>query len=74
MKIVCENQSYRTALKQEFPGFEETMLASHVADVFNVSQESAKIRIRQLGLGFDKVAMPSKSIFTIGYPSKVFSL
>jgi hypothetical protein len=74
MKVVCGNKEQRASLRAEFPGFEEEMLASHVADVFNVSVESAKIRIRQLGLGFQKLVTPNPTIFTIGYPSKVFSI
>lgn len=64
----------RRRFQETFPGCEEEMLASYVADVFNVSVESAKIRIKQLGYGFEEPAVPTSTIFTIGYPSKVFSL
>lgn len=75
MKIVCGDKKMRQNLSDEVPGFENTYLANHVAEVFNVSSESAKIRIKQLGL---EIATPctvkSASIFTIGYPERVFSL
>ncbi len=76
MKIVCEDEAMRKNLSDEFPGFEDTFLASHVADVFNVSSESAKIRIKQLGLGFEasRTAAKNPTIFTIGYPERAFSL
>lgn len=72
MQIICGDQAYRAVLRSECPNFEEEVLAAHVSEVFNVSMESAKIRIKQLGYGFEKVAV--SSIFTIGYPSRIFSL
>lgn len=74
IKIICGDEELRRRFQETFPGCEEEMLASYVADVFNVSVESAKIRIRQLGYGFEETVVPSSTIFTIGYPSKVFSL
>ena len=74
MKIICGDEELRRRFQEEFPGYEEEMLASYVADVFNVSVASAKIRIRQLGYGFEETVVPASAIFTIGYPSKVFSL
>lgn len=75
MKIVCGDVTMRKKLTEEFPGFEETFLANHVADIFNVSSESAKIRIKQLGLGFEAVRnAKNTTMFTIGYPESVFSL
>ena len=50
------------------------MLAAEVAEIFNVSSESAKIRIKQLGLDFAKSPVKQKTLFTIGYPSSVISL
>ena len=50
------------------------MLAAEVAGIFNVSSESAKIRIKQLGLDFAKSPVKQKTLFTIGYPSSVISL
>lgn len=74
MKIVCGDKGMRDGLSRKFPGFEEDFLASHVAEVFNVSVESAKIRIKQLGLGFESVRNQNTTIFTIGYSKRVFSL
>lgn len=74
MKIICGDEELRRRFQEAFPGCEEEMLASYVADVFNVSVESAQIRIRQLGYGFEETVVPTSTIFTIGYPSKVFSL
>ena len=43
-------------------------------EIFNVSSESAKIRIKQLGFDFAKSPVKQKTLFTIGYPSSVISL
>lgn len=74
MRIVCMDEAQRKAIRQEFPGFENQMLAAMVSEVFNVSVESARIRISQLGFGFEKEHVSNPTIFTIGYPSRVFSL
>ena len=50
------------------------VLAAEVAEIFNVSSESAKIRIKQLGFDFAKSPVKQKTLFTIGYPSSVISL
>ncbi len=74
MKVICGDKDIRRNLTAEVPGYEEEFMASHVADVFNVSSESARIRIKQLGLGFEPVKLQNPTIFTIGYPERVFSL
>ncbi len=74
MRVVCGNESMRSRLTAEAPGFEEIFLANHVAEVFNVSVESARIRIKQLEYDFKPVEHQNPTIFTIGYPERVFSL
>lgn len=74
MKQVCGDKELRKRLREEFPGFELEMLSVEVAELFNVSSESAKIRIKQLGFDFEHSPVKQKTIFTIGYPSSVFSL
>ena len=74
MKQVCGDKELRKRLREEFPGFELEMLSVEVAELFNVSSESAKIRIKQLGFDFEHSPVNQKTIFTIGYPSSVFSL
>lgn len=54
MRQVCGDKELRKRLREEFPGFELEMLATEVAEIFNVSSESAKIRIKQLGFDFAK--------------------
>lgn len=74
MKVVCGDEAMRRNLTAEAPGFEEIFLANHVAEVFNVSVESARIRIKQLEHDFEPVMHNNPAIFTIGYPERVFSL
>lgn len=74
MRQVCGDKELRKRLREEFPGFELEMLAAEVAEIFNVSSESAKIRIKQLGFDFAKSPVKQKTLFTIGYPSGVISL
>lgn len=74
MRQVCGDKELRKRLREEFPGFELEMLATEVAEIFNVSSESAKIRIKQLGFDFAKSPVKQKTLFTIGYPSSVISL
>lgn len=74
MKIVCGDERVRKNLSAELPGFEEEVLAGHVSEVFNVSTESARIRIKQLGYGFKQEILQNNQLFTIGYPSRAFSL
>ena len=71
---VCGDKELRKRLREEFPGFELEMLAAEVAEIFNVSSESAKIRIKQLGFDFAKSPVKQKTLFTIGYPSSVIYL
>ena len=73
MAIICGDKDERRYLREAFPGWEETMLAGKVAEIFNVSTESAKIRIRQLGYGFEPIRTTAPTIFTFGYTSSVFS-
>ncbi len=74
MRVVCGDEAIRRNLTAEAPGFEEIFLANHVAEVFNVSVESARIRIKQLEYDFKPVMHNNPPIFTIGYPEQVFSL
>lgn len=74
MRVVCGDEAMRRNLAAEAPGFEEIFLANHVAEVFNVSVESARIRIKQLEYDFKPVMHNNPAIFTIGYPERVFSL
>ena len=74
MRQVCGDKELRKRLREEFPGFELEMRAAEVAEIFNVSSESAKIRIKQLGFDFAKSPVKQKTLFTIGYPSGVISL
>ena len=74
MRQVCGDKELRKRLREEFPGFELEMLATEVGEIFNVSSESAKIRIKQLGFDFAKSPVKQKTLFTIGYPSSVISL
>lgn len=74
MRVVCGDEAMRRNLTAEAPGFEEIFLANHVAKVFNVSVESARIRIKQLEYDFEPVIHNNPAIFTIGYPERVFSL
>ena len=74
MRQVCGDKELRKRLREELPGFELEMLATEVAEIFNVSSESAKIRIKQQGFDFAKSPVKQKTLFTIGYPSSVISL
>lgn len=74
MRKVCGDIELRKKLMDEFPGFEMEILSAEIAELFNVSSESAKIRIRQLGFDFEHSPVKQKTIFTISYPSSVFSL
>lgn len=73
MRVVCGDEAMRRNLTAEDPGFEEIFLANHVAEVFNVSVESARIRIKQLEYDFKPIMHNNPTIFTIGYPERVFS-
>ncbi len=41
------------------------MLATEVAEIFNVSSESAKIRIKQLGFDFAKSPVKQKTLLQL---------
>lgn len=73
MRVVCGDEAMRRNLTEEVPGFEEIILANHVSEVFNVSVESARIRIKQLEHDFKPAMHNNPTIFTIGYPERVFS-
>lgn len=72
VKLICNEAGLRERLTDECCGFEETFLAQHLSDVFNVSPASAKIRIKQLNLGFENVPNRHPRLFVRGYPSRFF--
>ena len=72
VKLICNEPGLRERLTGECCGFEEVFLAHHLSDVFNVSPASAKIRIKQLNLGFENVPNRHPHIFMRGYPSRFF--
>lgn len=74
MKLVCSDLKQKSCFNGRFPQYEEEIMAMQVAEIFNVSIESAKIRIRQLDLGYEKPVQENKNIFTIGYPERMISL
>ena len=63
MHIVCGDKSMRENLSKLAPGYELDILASRVSNTFNVSPTSAKIRIIQLGYGFEEYKQ--NTLFTI---------
>lgn len=69
MRQVCGDKELRKRLCEDFPGFELEMLAGRVAELFNVSSESAKIRIKQLGFDFEESPVRQKTLFAIGIPN-----
>lgn len=50
MVKICTDPYLRYGIFENYPGSENEMLVASVARLFNVSCESAKIRIQQLGL------------------------
>jgi len=72
VKLICNESVMRERLTDECCGFEEEFLAQHLSGVFNVSPSSAKIRIKQLNLGFENVSNRNPRLFAIGYPSRFF--
>lgn len=73
VKLICSEAGLRKRLIDECCGFEEEFLAQHLSEVFNVSPASAKIRIKQLELGFENVPGRNPRFFTIGFPSRIFN-
>jgi len=72
VEFICNEPGLRKQLTDECCGFEEEFLAQHLSDVFNVSPTSAKIRIKQLNLGFENVPNRNPGVFTIGFSSRFF--
>jgi len=70
---ICSEPTLRKDLTTEFCGFEEEFLAAHLSNIFNVSPTSAKIRIKQLNLGFENIPNRNPRMFTIGWPSQFFN-
>ena len=62
MDIVCGDKDMRESLIKTAPGYELDTLALKVSETFNVSPASAKIRITQLGYGFEE--SNQQSLFT----------
>jgi Zn-dependent peptidase ImmA (M78 family) len=52
MRIVCYDKSMRECAENFSPEYADEVLTKRVADVFEVSEQSAKIRIKQLNLNF----------------------
>jgi hypothetical protein len=52
MRIVCNDKSMRECAENFSPEYADDVLAKRVAEVFEVSEQSAKIRIKQLNLNF----------------------
>lgn len=65
VKLICNEPGLRERLTDKCRGFEEEFLAQHLAEVFNVSPASAKIRIMQLNLGFENVPDRNPHLFAI---------
>lgn len=63
MKLVCNDEKSHSYFHGQFPQFEEKLLANRVSEIFNVSFESAMIRIKQLGLGFEEQKKSSHTFF-----------
>ena len=74
MKLVCNEEKSHSYFHGQFPQYEEKLLANRVSEIFNVSFESAMIRIKQLGLGFNEQIKSSHTFFTIGCPDKLSTL
>ncbi len=52
MAKICKSPYIKYGIFENNPGSENDALAAYIAKLFNVSCESAKIRIKQLGLGY----------------------
>lgn len=74
MRIVCLDSKHRKDITLECMGFENAILANEVAEIFNVSAESARIRISQLGYGFENDMVIRPTLFSISYPDSVISM
>jgi Zn-dependent peptidase ImmA (M78 family) len=76
MRIACEwfKAQTRVRMPQEI-SYQAYQLERHIASTFYVSQESAGIRIKQLGLGFNTSDIPPQSTiyYTGGVNQKVLT-
>lgn len=57
---ICSNLEEKIDLSEDFCKFKVTYMAKRIAQTFNVSQESAKVRIQQLGLVMSKQKVSTK--------------
>ncbi len=72
VELICSEPVLRKRLLDNACGFEEEFLAQHLADVFKVSLTSAKIRIKQLNLGFENEPNRKPRRSYRGWPSSLF--
>ena len=66
MSKICKSPYIRFGIFENNPGSENDALAAYIAKLFNVSCESAKIRIKQLGLGYKAKPRNTRKIFNVG--------
>jgi len=72
VELICNEPALRKRLQDDACGFAEEFLAMHVADVFKVSLTSARIRIKQLKLGFANEPPRNPRGFYRAWPSSFF--
>ncbi len=71
MHLLCYDKRMREKLRKDFQGKELDILASKVSETFNVSITSAKIRINQLGYGFDN---KQRTLFKVEDDESMYSI
>lgn len=74
MRTVCMDTVQRKNIRLEYPRFENEVLADVVAEIFNVSTESARIRITQLGYGFEAKKSVRPTLIAMSYSENIFSM
>ena len=68
MTKICRSPYIKYGISENNPGSENDALAGYVAKLFNVSCESAKIRIRQLGLEYKTKPRSTENYFSFENP------
>ena len=66
MAKICRSPYIKYGISENNPGSENDALAVYVSKLFNVSVESAKIRIKQLGLGYKTKPRGTRTYFSFG--------
>lgn len=66
MRTLCANPKIQQFCFGEYPGYENDALIAMVSKVYNVSYESAKIRIKELGLAYISPLLAPDSYYLTG--------